>query len=480
MTDPLTNKAWTLIDSGAPTEALKLTGPAARGGQASANLLMAHAAALKAVGRPDQALTFGRRSVEREPMNRFAWYNLAATLGDTSRHEEAETAARRALALGLDAPEVWLVLGKALQGLRRYDEAERALLAALSRRPDFAAAHLDLAQLRWMRSGRQDQALTILDAAIARRPGDPSLRLIRSTVLTFAGDKPAADATLEEALRLAPSDVTLRVAASRSAGAVDDDERMLRHAREAQRLAPAAGEVQAALCEALLATGQVQEAADVAERMVAASPDDQYALVLRNTAWRMTGDPRAAPFGDYGSLVRTTRLETPEGWPSLDAFLDALRARLLELHDLKAHPLLQSLRGGTQAPSLDRSDDPLVRAFFDSARKAVARYIDELGPGEDPIRRRRTTDFAFAGGWSVRLRSAGYHADHVHPRGWISSAFYLDLPDCVDDDQARQGWPNRSQPCPPSTTSSPNGGRWRSSPRASGTGPARSATRRTA
>jgi hypothetical protein len=29
----------------------------------------------------------------------------------------------------------------------------------------------------------------------------------------------------------------------------------------------------------------------------------------------------------------------------------------------------------------------------------------------------------------VRLRDAGYHASHVHPRGWISSAFYVDLPD---------------------------------------------------
>lgn len=440
MIDSLTNQAWTLIDNGRASEALRMTAAPALSTQAPASLLMAHAAALKAVGRHDEALAFNRRAVTRAPADRFAWYNLAATLGDLSLHAEAEEAARKTIALGLDVPEVRLVLGKALQGLRRYDEAERAFESALAARPTDATVHLELAQLRWMRTGHTDAALALLDAAIARHPTASNLRLIRSTVLTFAGDHAGADATLEEALAGAPDDLLVRIAAARAAGARGDRERMLRHAKEAQRRAPGAGETRAVLCEALLANGEAPAAARVAEDMVAAAPDDQYALVLRNTAWRILDDPRGAPFRDYAGLVRTDRLDTPEGWPSLDAFLDALRERLLEMHDLTTHPLHQSLRGGTQIPSLDRSQDPLVRAFFESARRSVARYIEALGPGDDPIRRRRTQDFAFAGGWSVRLKSEGFHADHVHPRGWISSAFYLDLPGRFDDEATRAGW----------------------------------------
>lgn len=440
MTDSLTQKAWTLIDNGHAAEASSLTRSAARASSATPSLLMAHAAALKALGRASDAVDFNRRAVSRAPSDRFAWYNLAATLGDLNIDAEAEAAARRTLALGLDAPEVWLVLGKALQGLRRYDDAEDAFMTALARRPDYAAAHLDLAQLRWMRSGRQDQALVVLEAALQRHSGDASLWLIKSTVLTFAGDHAAADAALDDALSRAPNDVLLRLAAARAAGAVGDAQRMLAHAQRAERLAPASPEVHAVLCEALLATGQAPVATQTAETLVAAKPQDQYALALRNTAWRLTADPRLAPFEDHGQLVRAYRLETPDGWPDLDSFLNALRARLLELHDLKTHPLQQSLRGGTQVPSLDRSEDPLVRAFFASARKAVARYIEDLGPGDDPIRKRRSAEFDFAGGWSVRLRSDGFHADHVHPKGWISSAFYLDLPSAVDDDEAREGW----------------------------------------
>lgn len=440
MIDSLTNQAWTLIDNGRAVDALRLTTAQALSPKAPAGLLMAHAAALKAVARTDEALTFNRRAVAVAPGDRFAWYNLAATLGDLTLHADAEQAARKTLALGLDVPEVRLVLGKALQGLHRYDEAERAFEAALAARPGDANAHLELAQLRWMRSGRTDAALALLDRAIARQPNASNLRMIRGAVLTFAGDHAGADATLEDALARAPDDLLVRIAAARSAGALGDRARMLRHAQEAHRRAPQAGETRAVLCEALLANGEADAASRIAEEMVAAAPDDQYALVLRNTAWRILDDSRGALFRDYAALVRTDRLDTPDGWPSLDAFLDALRDRLLELHDLTTHPLHQSLRGGTQVPSLDRSQDPLVRAFFASARKSVARYIEALGPGEDPIRRRETQDFAFAGGWSVRLRSAGFHADHVHPRGWISSAFYLDLPGRFDDEETRAGW----------------------------------------
>jgi tetratricopeptide (TPR) repeat protein len=440
MTDPVTDQAWTLIDNGRPADALRLTaGPAALP-QASPGLLMAHAAALKASGRAEEALAFNRRAVARAPADRFAWYNLAATLGDLSLDDEADQAARKTIALGLDVPEVRLVLGKALQGLRRYDEAEATFQRALAARPGDATVHLNLAQLRWMRTGDLGAALAMLDEAIARHPADAGLCAIRSNVQTFAGDHAGADATLEDALARAPGDLALQIAAARTAGAVDDRARMLAHAREAVRLAPTALESHTVLCEALLAQGQADAAAQTGEALVAAAPDDQYALVLRNTAWRLTGDRRGDLFRDYAALVRTDKLETPAGWDSLEAFLDALRDRMLELHDLKTHPLNQSLRGGSQVPSLDRSRDPLVQAFFASARKAVARYVEALGAGEDAIRRRRASDFAFAGGWSVRLRSEGFHADHVHPRGWISSAFYLDLPGRFDDETTRAGW----------------------------------------
>jgi hypothetical protein len=46
----------------------------------------------------------------------------------------------------------------------------------------------------------------------------------------------------------------------------------------------------------------------------------------------------------------------------------------------------------------------------------------------------------FSGSWSVRLRGGGRHANHVHPKGWISSALYIGLPDRAQGDADDAGW----------------------------------------
>ena len=42
-------------------------------------------------------------------------------------------------------------------------------------------------------------------------------------------------------------------------------------------------------------------------------------------------------------------------------------------------------------------------------------------------------DVAFAGSWSVRLASEGFHVNHIHASGWLSSACYIALPPEVAD-----------------------------------------------
>jgi len=83
----------------------------------------------------------------------------------------------------------------------------------------------------------------------------------------------------------------------------------------------------------------------------------------------------------------------------------------------------------------------VIRAFFEAIRAPIARYIAELGEAG--------AAFRIAGAWSVRLRPHGFHANHVHPRGWISSAFYVALPAAVADDASRAGWLKFGEPGPP-------------------------------
>lgn len=390
-----------------------------------------------------------RAQLALQPSDRIAWHNLAAAEGDLGHAAEAEAAARRAIALDIAAPETRLVLARALQSQRKLDDAESMFKKAIALRPVYVDAHRDLAQLVWMRSGRADYALRKLERALHDAPTMAGLHLVKATVLEFAGDRAAALAAAQAGLAHAPDDVALLIRTAHLHAQSGDAEHALALSQRAARLAPSELAVQISVCEGLLAVGKLVEAESQAAAVCTAQPLNQYAIALRATAWRLLGDARYAELCDYRSMVDHQTLDTPHGWASLDDFLRALAAELDALHSFRTHPLDQSVRGGSQLtlqpPELAR---PLIKALFDSIGAAVQRFIAKLGAGDDPLRSRNTGDAAISGAWSVRLASGGHHADHVHPRGWLSSACYIALPPAIGTGERneRAGWLRFGQP----------------------------------
>jgi hypothetical protein len=160
----------------------------------------------------------------------------------------------------------------------------------------------------------------------------------------------------------------------------------------------------------------------------------------------LLGDDRADALYDYGSLIVSQPIDTPPGWGSLEAFLRDLAASLTQLHGLHTHPFGQSLRHGSQTSvNLLRSDDPAVRGFRTAIDGPIRRYLEWLGQGADRVRSRNSRAYAFAGMWSVRLRPGGFHVDHTHPQGWLSSACHIELPQDGGGAE-REGWLKFGEP----------------------------------
>jgi hypothetical protein len=173
-------------------------------------------------------------------------------------------------------------------------------------------------------------------------------------------------------------------------------------------------------------------------------------VTLLATAWRMLGDPRYHELYDYERLVRAYPIETPAGWPSLAAYLADLAAALTPEPGLRAHPVGQSLRHGVQSNrSLERSEDPVIKAMFKALDEPIRSYIDGLRGHDDVLGRRVRDGYRFAGAWTVTLRPGGSHVNHIHPMGWISSAFHVVVPPAVDE--GRQGWLKFGEPELPTT-----------------------------
>jgi tetratricopeptide (TPR) repeat protein len=402
----------------------------------------AEAQALKAAGNIEPAISAYRQIVALAPKSGVAEHNLAGALGDAGRWREAERHIRQAFSKGIDAPESWLVLARCLQALGRFDEAEQTFRQALRRRPTFPEAHNDLAQLRWMRSGEVDDALAELDAVLDAIP-DTRLAVVKAQVLEHIGRVEESRGLLATLAAAHPDDVVVVTAASQIAATTGDAAEALRLAERAAAVAGGEQVVAIALISACLAAGEAERAAALAEKMRQWAPNNQHAIALQATAWRLLGDARYRILYDYDRLVGVSQIDTPQGWADLDAYIADLAKGLHAAHAFRTHPFAQSVRHGSQVPDILQHDHKAIAALPQALEGPIRRHIQALGQGNDPVRARNTGDFAYQGVWSIRLRAAGFHVDHVHPNGWLSSACYIEVPPAL---RGQEGWLKFGQP----------------------------------
>jgi hypothetical protein len=162
-------------------------------------------------------------------------------------------------------------------------------------------------------------------------------------------------------------------------------------------------------------------------------------------AWRLIGDPRVSwldgspVFIGYQDDVLTVEECT------------ALAATLRRLLVLQAPYLEQSVRGGVQTDRhLFFNPDPLIQHLRIRVRDAVGRYVANLPPPEKghPLLGQVRDDVRFEGSWSVLLRKQGFHSNHTHNMGWISSAFYVQLPPPDKLGPSPAGWLSHGTPPP--------------------------------
>lgn len=441
MTSRSTNAAIEALRTGDFQEALRLTEEAASDARPDHLTLATRATALKRLERPTEAVDVNRRAVAIYPESAIAWHNLAATLDDLGEHQEALSAIDRAMRIGLDAAESWGVRARVLAACGDHSGAEDAYLEARRRAPGDPALSSEYANYVWMLRGDAGRGLAAMDTCFASG-GDPGACILtKIDILRCAGREDQARTLMQQAADALPTDVAVQLAAAQAAVLAQDLRAADLRMAVAERLAPGSLQVlnQAAIVH--LAAGRPAAALAVARQGLRAAPLDQSLLGWAATAARACGDPLAGLLNDYAGLVRPQTLETPAGWRDLPSFLSDLAGALRALHVYERQPLNQSVRGGLQTlQNLSRSRHPVIASLFRALEEPIQRYIRELGPGEDPHRSRASAGFRFRGAWSVRLKPGGFHADHFHPQGWISSAFYVETPDEALDRGGQEGW----------------------------------------
>lgn len=176
--------------------------------------------------------------------------------------------------------------------------------------------------------------------------------------------------------------------------------------------------------------------------------NDPYAWALQGLAWRMLGDARERWLNDVDRLIQVVDLPAPLGFGTMAEFNQALAAELVALHQDQAAPVDQTLRGGTQTlGNIFEQRLRLVDTLKATLALALTAYVNGL-PRDlaHPFLRQVTGGWRFVDSWSSRLLSGGFHTNHVHPHGWISSVYYVGVPNSVREAPGRGGWLQFGQP----------------------------------
>jgi|CXWL01.1.fsa_nt_gi predicted Zn-dependent protease len=402
--------------------------------------------ALRAQDRLEEAVAAGDEALKLHPDASYARHNRACAMLRLGRNEEALQELDSLAASGVEAAPIWLNRGVARLNLTRAEEAETIFADGIRRWPFDVNLQNALANIRWMR-GANAAFTRDYEAAIERQPDLTHLRLGCADLLRRAEFRARSEALLRMGLSRQPDNPALLV----SLGVLlDEGDRSIEALPLLERAvagAPGVSQMRANLACALLRLGR----GDVALREIlparVAEPLNQEWICYETMALRQIGDPRYHELCDYDLMVQPFDLPVPAGYSNIAEFNQALSASLMRLHVLEAHPLDQSLRNGSQTTrSLLHVDDPVIQEYFAALAEPIRAYMDLMRARDHPWSGRKTSEFKLAGAWSVKLKARGYHINHLHPAGWISSAYYVSLPKVVSEGQSQQGWIKFGEP----------------------------------
>lgn len=343
---------------------------ARRAGFDTPDLYGNRAEALLESGDPEGALACAREGTQRYPLQARLQRTAARLHHEVDAPGDPLAVLAAAAGDAKTQPELWQTLVELLKRLERFEEASAALAQARE----------------------------------AGCPETPALLTLVAMDANLAGDTAGARRQFDTLLQRFPENTTLQINAAMFG----------------------------------LESGDPAWAAAQCEAVLSRNPHDQLALTYLGTAWQLLDDPRERWLLDYEQMVRPVPVPVPEGFADTASFFAALTEVLEELHRTGAHPIEQSVRGGTQTNGfLFRLKHPLLATLEKQIRAAIITAMASF-PEDDshPFWSRRPRDpqgdgLRFAGAWSVRLRAQGFHTNHIHSEGWVSSALYIALPDEV-------------------------------------------------
>jgi len=350
------------------------------------------------------------------------------------------------ISLAPEHRQAWHGYALAVASEGNSEQAEKFLCSQLNTYSDWADGHKLLSTLRYLR-GDHDSFLVTYQDAIKQHPGHIALNqnyfnlLLQNKQWDDARsfiDQLERDNTFPEFSAIAKVIIATETEQTKSISTL---------IQATQNIDDTALDL--ALVRYHIKNGDLHQAESIAMQRVAKSSALVFIPYL-SLIWRVTKSPYYTWLEHNDGLIKSL----PVGLSSNE--IDELKQELNKLHTSKSPFIEQSVRGGTQTDQhLFLRHEPIFRTLRDKLKRVVKDYVSTLPAGDathpllgKPRAATLQEQVKFSGSWSVKLGAQGHNVSHTHPKGWISSALHLQLPDFDNEQQSDAGYIQFGTPPP--------------------------------
>ena len=307
-------------------------------------------------------------------------------------------------------------------------------------RPDEPAIALRLSELLEDCSD-MDGAEEVLRALVANHPGFAGGHNVLGNVLQARQEFEEAVAAYARALELQTDAAAIWNNAGNALDELSRHEEAVEHYAMAIDLDGGNAEFHYFRARAHTALGKLEPAMSDVAQCLALNPTDQKGLALQGVLFAALGRREEEHrLFDYDRFVQTFRPEPPAGFTTIEDFnaaaIDHIRRRVALEYD----PVGVSTKGGWHSKNLLVDSHKSMMALRSMLQQVFETYVSKLPDESDhPFLGRGRNQVKLVAQAQI-LESQGYLLSHIHPGGWISSAYYLAVPDAVSQSDAQSGW----------------------------------------
>ena len=348
-------------------------------------------------GDAEAAVRLIGAAIQRRPGAALYHHNLGKALDMEGQADAAVAAHRRAVELRADNADFWEALAIAERDNKEMARAADSFRRALALAPNRVTTLTRLGDLLQVTEDLPG-AIACYREAIGRYPNYAPAHNNLGNALQAQGNFAGATACHERALKLAPQETRYWLN----------------------------------LGVARFTLGETAAALDAFESCLKLAPFDRRAIAYRTAALAELGRLDAdATLAEHRRFLTPLMLETPEGWESMTALNRQLAKDLMAHRSLRWEPVGTATTGGADILLLLQHPTPAITAFAGTLRAAIDQHLAALPvePGH-PFLDRRIADYALDI-WGTVLKAQGHQSPHIHPTGWMSGVYYVQMPESL-------------------------------------------------